>query len=101
MLVNKLKRLVELERQLAASHEQATEQRVDAIWAQFSDAEREAAIASLERQVQPGYVYTAEDEAIEKRWYEAVRVVMPEAQMLVLHRREWALAWCEAIRKHG
>lgn len=98
---SKLKRLAELERQLAASHEQATEQRVEAIWAQFSDAEREAVIASLERQVQPGYVYTVEDEAIERRWHEAVQVVMPEAQMLALRWREWALAWCEAIRKHG
>ena len=101
MLGSKSKRLAELERQIAASYEQATSKRLEAIWEQFSEDERDAVIASLERQVQPGYEFTAEDKAIEQRWYEAVCVVVPEAQHTALRWREWALAWCEAIRKHG
>ena len=101
MLGSRIKRLAELERQIAATHKQATEQRLDAIWAQFSETEHDAVVSSLERQVQPGYEFTAEDKAIEQRWYEAVCVVVPEAQHTALRWREWALAWCEAIRKYG
>jgi hypothetical protein len=101
MLVSKTKRLAELERELAASHEQATDKRREAILAQLSEAEREALFASVERREQPGYMLTTEDKAIERRWLEAVYVVVPEAQHTALRWREWALAWCEAIRKHG
>jgi hypothetical protein len=77
---NKLKRLVELERQLAASHEQATDKRIAAIWEQLSEEEQSAMFATLDRREQPGYVFTAEDEAIEQCWLEAVQVVVPEDQ---------------------
>ena len=101
MQMSKTKRLAELERLLAASHEQETDKRREAIWAQFSEAEFEALSASLDRREQPGYVLTAEDAALEQRWLEAVQVVVPEDQWVSLNRREWALAWCKAVRKLG
>lgn len=101
MLGSKIKRLAELEQQVAASFRQATDKRLQAIWAQYSDAEHGALLASLERRAQPGYTLTAEDEAVERRWYEAVQAVVPAPQQTAIRWQEWALAWCEVIRKHG
>lgn len=101
MLGSKIRRLAELERQLAARHEQAIDQYYGVLWRQFPDSELERITASLERREQPGYVLTAEDEAIEQRWYEAVQAVVGVDQRVQVERQEWALAWCEAVRKHG
>lgn len=95
------KRLAELERRLAATHERATESQREEIWAQFSDEERDAALASLERRQQPGYRLTAEDKTIERRWYEVVQAVVPEAEWVSLNWREWAVQWGKAVRAHS
>lgn len=96
MLMSKSKRVAELERRLAAIHAQEAERKREAIWAQFSDDEQKLALASMERREQPGYVLTAEDEAIERRWAEAVQAVVPAAY----HWREWAVRFGEAVRAH-
>ncbi len=101
MLTSKIKRLGELEQRIAARHRQAAEQRRRAIWAHFSRDERERVIASAERREQPGYVLTAEDEAIDQRWLEAVLAVLPESEWLRINYLDWALAWCEAVRSHA
>ncbi len=98
---NKLKRLAELERSLAATHEQAIEKHQGALWAQFSDDELEQVIASVARREQPGYVLTAEDRAIERRWYEAVQATVPEDQRVLSDWRAWAVAWGKAVRRHS
>ena len=101
MQASRAKRLAELERSLAATHEQAREVYLDAIVAQHSSAEFEALKASLARQLEPGYVFTAEDKAIEQRWHEAVQAAVPADQRLVAEWREWALLWCEAVKSHA
>jgi tRNA pseudouridine-54 N-methylase len=101
---NKLKRLAELERSLAATHEQAIEKHQEALWAQFSDDELEQVIASVARREQPGYVLTAEDKAIERRWYEAVQATLTTVTMdqrAKFEWRAWAVEWGKAVRRHS
>lgn len=101
MLGNKSRRLAELERQIAARHEQAENKQLEAICAQFTEAGLEAMRASVQRCEQAGYVRTAEDEALERRWDEAVERTVPEVERMIYGWRAWALAWCEAVRKYG
>jgi hypothetical protein len=100
MLESNSKRLAELERRLAASHKHITDAQAEAVWAQYSDDELEALKASVERREQPGYVLMAEDQAIERRWYEVVQATVPKVERVRLGRREWALAWCEVVKSH-
>ncbi len=97
MLASRSKRLAELERSLAATHEQAIEKHQEALWAQFSDDELEQVIASVTRREQPGYVLTAEDRAIERRWYEVVEATVP----LSLRWQGWAIEWGKTIKRYG
>lgn len=101
MLTNKAKRLAELERQIGARHKQATNLRLEAIRAQLSRDDLAAVDASLERREQPGYQLTPEDRAIEQRWVEVVRAVLPKSEMVSVGLLDWALAWCEAVKNHG
>ncbi len=95
---NKERRLAELERRLAEQRQRRVQRGYDAIWAQLSAAEAAAVRAVQARMVQPGYVPTAEDAALEQRWNEAVRAAVPASELLALRWAEWAVDWCEAVR---
>ncbi len=97
MLASRSKRLAELERRLSVTYAQATGKYEEALWAQFSDAELEAIVASAKRREHPGYVRTAEDQAIERRWNEAVEATVP----LSLRWQGWAIEWGKTIKKYG
>lgn len=97
MLKTQSKRLAGLERRLADRVERQRERWYEAIWAQFSDAEGDAIIACLERAMQPGYQFTAEDAALERRWDEAVQAVAPESEQRALQWALWAVNWRKAV----
>lgn len=101
MLTNKVKRLAELERQIAASHKQSKNKLTDTIWEQLSDAEHDAMFAAIKRREQPGYKDTAEDKAILQRWAEAVHEVVPMDVELSIGLRDWAMAFVEAVKSHA
>jgi hypothetical protein len=95
---NRERRLAELEQRLAEQRQRRVQRGYDAIWAQLSAAEAAAVAAAKARMVQPGYVPTAEDAAIEQRWNEAVRAAVPDGELLALRWAEWAVDWCKAVR---
>ena len=104
MQTTKKHRLAQLERRLAADTEQVAEHWQQVAWERFTadrtEEEIEAILTSIERWQQPGYAPSPEDRALDQRWEEAVRAVLPEPERRALSRREWALAWCKGIRQH-
>jgi hypothetical protein len=88
-MTSKSKRLAELKHRLAATHKQVT------------DAQAAALRESVARREQPGYVLTAEGQAIEWRWYEVVQSTVPKPQWVTHDLRAWAIGWDKAVRKHG
>lgn len=98
MLKTHGKRLAGLEQRLAERVERQVEWCHDAIWAQFTEAEAAAVFAALDRRGRPGYVPTAEDDAIERRWNEAVEAAVPADEQRALQWAQWALGWCKAVR---
>ena len=101
MQASRAKRLAELERSLAATHEQVTERYQKAVRARFSRAELEQIIASVDRRELPGYVLTAEDKAIEQRWHEAVQAEVPEDLRRLFEWQAWAIEWGKAVKSYA
>lgn len=98
---SRIKRLAELEQKLSVAHEREAERLHEEIWEQLSAEEQTAVIASVERRQQPGYVLTAEDNAIEQRWNEVVQAALPEPLHVAYAWRKWAIQWGEAVKKYG
>lgn len=98
---SRIKRLAELEQKFSAAHEREAERLHEEIWEQLSAEEQTAVLASVERRRQPGYVLTAEDNAIEQRWNEAVQAALPEPLYAAYAWREWAVQFGKAVRAHS